>query len=93
MHPGAVATDLWRYIVGEEKWNNSKSSPLSGWESLALNAASIFTKTVPEGTSTKVFLAAGANRTLKKGSFYEDMKEKKNLPKWAKDESAAKALW
>jgi NAD(P)-dependent dehydrogenase (short-subunit alcohol dehydrogenase family) len=94
VHPGAVATDLGRNMVGEEKWNDlkSKGGP-SGWESLALNAAAIFTKTVPEGASTQVFLAAGADGTLKKGSFYEDMKEKQNLPNWAKDESTAKALW
>ena len=93
LHPGAVATDLGRYLVGEEKWNELKTKGPSGFEAFALNAASIFTKTVPEGASTQVFLAAGADGTLKKGSFYEDMKEKKNLPKWAKDETAAKELW
>jgi hypothetical protein len=65
----------------------------SGWESVALNDAVIFNKMVPEGTSTQVFLVAGADGTLKKGSFYKDMKEKHNLPNWANDESTAKALW
>jgi NAD(P)-dependent dehydrogenase (short-subunit alcohol dehydrogenase family) len=93
VHPGAVATDLGRNMMGEEKWNDLKTKGPSGWEALALNAASKFTKTVPEGASTQVYLAAGADGRLKKGSFYEDMKEKQNLPNWAKDESTAKALW
>lgn len=93
LHPGAVSTDLGRNIVGEEKWNELKTKGPSGLESIALNAASIFTKTVPEGASTQVFLASGGDGSLKKGAFYEDLKEKKNLPKFAKDEAKAKALW
>ena len=93
LHPGAVSTDLGRYIVGEEKWNELKSNGPSGFEKFALNAASIFTKTVPEGASTQIFLATGANGSLTKGAFYEDMKEKKNLPKFARDEDKARALW
>ena len=76
-----------------EKWNDLKNKGPSGFESFALNAASIFTKTVPEGASTQIFLATGADGTLRKGAFYEDMKEKKNLPKFAKDEEKARALW
>eukprot|EP00980_Cylindrotheca_fusiformis_P016292 scaffold4841_cov132-Cylindrotheca_fusiformis.AAC.5 len=93
LHPGAVSTDLGRNIVGEEKWNELKTKGPSGLEALALNAASIFTKTVPEGASTQVFLASGGDGTLKKGAFYEDLKEKKSLPSFAKDEAKAKALW
>jgi NAD(P)-dependent dehydrogenase (short-subunit alcohol dehydrogenase family) len=93
LHPGAVSTDLGRNLVGEEKWNELKTKGPSGLESLLLNAASLFTKTVPEGASTQVFLAAGADGSLKKGAFYEDLKEKKNMPKFAMDEAKAKALW
>jgi hypothetical protein len=88
-----VSTDLGRNLVGEEKWNELKTKGPSGLESLLLNAASLFTKTVPEGASTQVFLAAGADGSLKKGAFYEDLKEKKNMPKFAMDEAKAKALW
>ena len=93
LHPGVVNTDLWRYILGEEKWVDMKNKGSSGIESLALNAASLFTKTIPEGASTQIFLAAAANGSLVKGAFYDDMKVKKNLPKFAKDEAKAKALW
>jgi NAD(P)-dependent dehydrogenase (short-subunit alcohol dehydrogenase family) len=93
LHPGAVSTDLGRNLVGEEKWNDLKTKGPSGLESLALNALSLFTKTVPEGASTQIFLAAGADGSLKKGAFYEDLKEKKNMPKFTTDEAKAKALW
>jgi NAD(P)-dependent dehydrogenase (short-subunit alcohol dehydrogenase family) len=93
LHPGAVATDLGRNLVGEEKWNDLKTKGPSGLEAFALNAASLLTLTVPEGASTQVFLAAGANGTMKKAAFYEDMKEKRNMPNFATDEAKAKALW
>jgi NAD(P)-dependent dehydrogenase (short-subunit alcohol dehydrogenase family) len=92
LHPGAVATDLGRNLFGEEKWNSLKTKGPSFFESIALNAASLFTKTVPEGASTQVFLASGGEGTLKKGVFYEDCKEKM-LQGFAVDETAARALW
>jgi len=53
-----------------------------------------FTKTVAEGASTQVFLASSVNSTdLVKGAFYDDMKVKENLPKFALDEEKAEALW
>jgi NAD(P)-dependent dehydrogenase (short-subunit alcohol dehydrogenase family) len=93
LHPGAVATDLGRNLVGEEKWNELKTKGPSGLEALALNAASAFTKTVPEGASTQIFLAAGADGALKKAAFYENMKVKRSLPNYATDESKAQKLW
>lgn len=92
LHPGAVQTDLGRNIAGEEKWNQLKNNGASPLESLLLNAASKFTLTVPQGASTQVFLAAGAEGTLKKGAFYEDLKVK-NLPAFANDATKAKQLW
>lgn len=92
LHPGAVSTDLGRYLVGDEKWNELKTKGPSPLESLALNAVSLFTKTVPEGASTQIFLAAGADGNLQKGEFYEDMKVK-SLPPFARDEAKAKELW
>lgn len=93
LHPGAVSTDLGRNLVGQEKWDDLKTNGASGLQMLALNALSVFTKTVPEGASTQVFLAAGADGAIKKGAFYEDMKEKTNLPKFATDEGKASTLW
>jgi len=92
LHPGAVQTDLGRNIVGEEKWNQLKNNGPSPLEKLVLNAAAKFTLTVPQGASTQVFLAAGANGRLEKGAFYEDMKVK-TLPAFANDASKAKQLW
>ena len=61
-------------------------------EAFALDAANRFLKTVPEGASTQVFLAAGAEGNLKKGAYYDNLKEKK-LPHFARDEVSAKQLW
>lgn len=96
LHPGVVSTDLWRNIVGEERFNDIKGSIPSGVESIVSNIASLnpFTKTVAEGASTQVFLASTVNSTdLVKGAFYDDMKVKENLPKFALDEEKAEALW
>jgi hypothetical protein len=92
LHPGAVSTDLGRYLIGDDKWNELKTKGPSPLESFALNAVSLFTKTVPEGASTQVFLAAGAKGNLVKGAFYEDLKVV-SLPPFAKDEVKAKELW
>mmetsp|Transcript_18361 Transcript_18361/g.44336 ORF Transcript_18361/g.44336 Transcript_18361/m.44336 type:complete len:431 (-) Transcript_18361:40-1332(-) len=93
LHPGAVSTDLGRNLVGEEKWNELKTNGPSGLESFALNALSVFTKTVPEGASTQIYLAAGADGKMEKSAFYEDMKVKRSLPAYAKDDTKAKQLW
>lgn len=93
LHPGAVQTDLGRNLVGEDKWEDLKTNGPTGLQAVLFNALNSVTLTVPEGASTQIFLAAGANGALKKGAFYEDLKEKKNLPKWAIDETMAKELW
>ncbi|KAL3944914.1 MAG: hypothetical protein SGBAC_001005 [Bacillariaceae sp.] len=96
LHPGAVNTDLGRNIMGEEKWNELKESggaSASPLTMIALKAMSNFVLTVPEGASTQVFLASGAEGTMSKGAFYEDLKEKKNLPGFARDTAKASALW
>lgn len=94
LHPGAVNTDLWRYIVGEEKLQEIKGNDSSfSIESLALTASSAFTKTPEQGANTQVFLAAGADgKPLVKGAFYDEMKVKE-LPAFMKDEDKAKTLW
>ncbi|KAL7466069.1 hypothetical protein ACHAXS_006367 [Conticribra weissflogii] len=93
LHPGVVNTDLWRYIVGEEKLNEMKSKGSNSIESIAMNAASLFTKTSAEGASTQVFLASEDASNLSKGAFYEEMKENRNIPRYANDEAKAKQLW
>mmetsp|Transcript_30564 Transcript_30564/g.63048 ORF Transcript_30564/g.63048 Transcript_30564/m.63048 type:complete len:392 (+) Transcript_30564:213-1388(+) len=93
LHPGVVNTDLWRYIVGEEKLTEMKSNGSNSIESIAMNVASLFTKTSAEGASTQVFLASENASNLSKGAFYEEMKENRNIPMYANDESKAKQLW
>ena len=92
LHPGGVSTDLGRYLVGEEKWNDLKTKGPSLLESIALNSLSVFTKTVPEGASTQIFLASGAEGSLRKGAYYVDCKQSK-LPGFATDRAVASALW
>ena len=92
LHPGAVNTDLWRY-VGEDKLQEIKENDSSfSIESFALTASSAFTKTPEQGANTQVFLAAGADGKLVKGAFYDEMKVKE-LPAFMKDEDKAKTLW
>lgn len=92
LHPGVVQTDLSRYIIGEEKWNELKANGPSALDSLLFNVSSLFLKTVKEGASTQVFLASGGEGVLKKGAYYDDMKAR-DLPAFAKDEYKAKLLW
>ena len=92
LHPGVVNTDLWRYIVGEERLANIKSQDTPSLESLALSATSLFTLSPEQGANTQIYLAA-TDDDLTKGAFYEEMKEKTNMPSFAKDEVKASELW
>jgi len=92
LHPGAVSTDLGRNLIGEKKMAEMKTKGVSPLEGLALKALSALVLTVPEGASTQVYLAAGAEGNLKKAAFYDEMKAK-SLPGWAMDEVTAKKLW
>lgn len=94
LHPGVVNTDLWRYIVGEDRLKEMKEKSDDGafsLESLALSASSFFTLTPEQGASTQIFLAAAED--ISKGAFYEDMMEKEKLPDFVTDEGKARGLW
>lgn len=92
LHPGVVDTDLSRYIVGEEKFQEMKNSDSFSIESLASRATSLFTLTPEQGANNQVFLAAGADGKLVKGAYYDDMKVK-DKPGFMKDEDKAASLW
>ena len=92
LHPGVVNTDLWRYIVGEERLAKIKSQDTPSLESLALSATSLFTLSPELGANTQIYLAA-TDDDLVKGAFYEEMKEKTNMPSFSKDEVKASELW
>eukprot|EP00986_Skeletonema_menzelii_P001434 scaffold379_cov145-Skeletonema_menzelii.AAC.5 len=92
LHPGVVNTDLWRYIVGEDKFQEIQESDSFSIESLALSASALFTKTPEQGANNQVFLAAGADGKLVKGAYYDDMKVKDKLG-FMNDEDKAASLW
>jgi hypothetical protein len=46
-HPGVVNTNLWQYVVGEERLGEMKDG--RGLGSLALGATQLFAKTPEEG--------------------------------------------
>ena len=91
LHPGVVNTDLWRYIVGEERLADIKSNDTPSLEALALSATSLFTLSPEQGANTQIYLAATDD--IVRGAFYEEMKEKTNMPSFAKDEAKASQLW
>ncbi|EJK56947.1 hypothetical protein THAOC_23070, partial [Thalassiosira oceanica] len=90
LHPGVVNTDLWRYIVGEDRLADLKSEG-NVLGSIAMGATSLFTLTPEQGASTQVFLAAEGE--IVKGAFYDDMEVKTGMPAFARDEGKARALW
>lgn len=92
LHPGAVSTDLGRYLIGEDRWRDFKQNAPAPLESLVRNALSVVTKTVQEGASTQVFLASGAEGNLQPGAFYDDCKVK-SLQSFATRTSDALKLW
>lgn len=101
LHPGAVNTDLIRNFVGEDKYFAGKEKakgPQTFVEKVIAGTVKAALKTVEEGASTQIYLAAAAASDtttpplLQKGEFYVGYKPEK-LPDWAKDETLAKELW
>lgn len=91
LHPGAVNTDLARYIIGEEKWQKSKENGPDGFLEKTVNAViNRVLKTPRQGAATQVFLAT--TESEEKGRFYSDLKPQK-LPGYAMDVAKAHALW
>jgi NAD(P)-dependent dehydrogenase (short-subunit alcohol dehydrogenase family) len=95
LHPGAVATDLGRYFVGgEDQWNRMKTKDGLSWsEQLVFGTLAKFTKTVEEGASTQVFLAADPSVSDHKGSYYMDCQVVASGGQPPVDFDQAKALW
>ena len=98
LHPGAVQTDLARYVIGEEKFNTMKAAGNGGttytsWtDKLVMEGLSKFVKTVQEGASTQIYLSSVNDEALRPGEFYSDGKVTQVLP-FARDENKAKELW
>ncbi len=94
LHPGAVQTDLARYIIGEEKFQSMKENGFGSWqEKFLMEGLSKFIKTVQEGASTQIYLAASSNiRPNEAGLFFNDGKVMP-LPGFATDTTKAEELW
>lgn len=92
LHPGAVRTDLPRYIVGEDKFGSMLDDAPPPSFNPALYLGLYFTKNVQRGANSQIWLAAGANGEDTKGKYYQNLKEVKLLS-FAKDSEKAKQLW
>jgi len=100
LHPGAVNTDLARYIMGEEKFNKYKRAQeagedMSAPDSFLLGIVSSILKDVPHGANTQVWLASKAdlNEDIDvRGRYLVDFKVR-NLGGAATDKEAAMRLW
>jgi hypothetical protein len=86
---GIVDTDLWRYVVREERLVKMKDG--QGLGLLALGAMWLFTKMLEEGASMQGYLATTSEDVVK-GAFYKEMKEKGDLPWFTNDGTKARAL-
>lgn len=94
LHPGAVQTDLARYLVGEEKFQSMKENGFSSWtDKVVMESMAKFIKTVEEGASTQVYLAADTNISADMaGKFFSDGKVNP-VKSFALDEEKSKDLW
>jgi len=97
LHPGAVQTDLARYVIGEEKFNTMKAgnggTTYTSWtDKLLMEGLSKFVKTVQEGASTQIYLSSINDEALRPGEYYSDGKVTQVLP-FARDGNKAKELW
>ncbi len=94
LHPGAVQTDLARYIIGEEKFQSMKENGFGSWqEKLFMEGLSKFIKTVQEGASTQIYLAASSNIRPNMAGFFFNDGEGMPLPGFATDRTKAEELW
>jgi len=95
LHPGAVRTDLARYIMGgEDNFVSMQDATPSGVDVLKALPAFYFTKSVERGANSEIFLSAfqGGNSDDVNGKFFINMKENDLLPA-ALDMDKAKELW
>ena len=80
LHPGVVGTDIWRNNVAKGSGITSK-----------LFYASM--KTVVEGANSQIYLATEKAPLLKKGQYYDEFCNVKQLEPFAMDPASALALW
>jgi NAD(P)-dependent dehydrogenase (short-subunit alcohol dehydrogenase family) len=92
MHPGVVATDLGRNMMGLENAEKMKNGEGSFLQNAFSKATSLFLKTPEQGANTQIWLASGMGTRNAAATYYIDCKDK-GLPAFAADEKDAKKLW
>ena len=102
LHPGRVATDIWRttYFGTDQRGGNGKgdgdNAKSGGIQSIVSDLFYDSILTVEEGGSTQVMLAARGEPegSPVKGEYYDyNMRIKKKMNAFAMDEDAARRLW
>ncbi len=91
LHPGAVRTDLARYIIGEDKFVSMQDAAMTAGDAIKALPAFYFTKNVKRGASSQIYLSAFEGDNIG-GKFYFNLKEQKLQPA-AMDMEKAKELW
>ncbi len=93
LHPGAVRTDLPRYIIGEDKFISMNDAKPTIVDELKVLPLMYFTKGVDRGASSQIFLSAfeGKDEEIA-GKFFVNMKDLKLGPA-ALDNDVAEELW
>jgi len=93
LHPGAVQTDLARYLIGEEKFQSMKENGFSDWkDKVLMEGLANFVKTVQEGASTQVFVASADMGPERAGKYFADGKVVP-VQAFATDPAQGAALW
>ncbi len=93
LHPGAVRTDLPRYIIGEDKFVSMQDAKPTLVDELKVLPLMYFTKGVERGANSQIYLSAFQDKDEDvAGKFYFNMKDNKLLPA-ALDSEKAKDLW
>ena len=92
VHPGAVATDLARNLMGVEAFEQAKAGQASWFQQQLLQTIALFIKTVEQGANTQVWLAAKAETVNVRGRYLADF-QLKILGDYANDRRAAARLW
>jgi NAD(P)-dependent dehydrogenase (short-subunit alcohol dehydrogenase family) len=94
LHPGAVQTDLARYLIGEEKFQKMKEGGFSSWtDKFLMEGLAKFVKTVQEGASTQIYVASSTDVGIKDGGSYFMDGKVTPLKAFATDERMAEELW
>ena len=94
LHPGAVRTDLPRYIIGDDKFVSMQDGTAPSAVDVAKTLPLFyFTKNVLRGASTQIFLSADQGKDADvKGKFFFNMQDQQLQPAGL-DMEKAKGLW